>query len=214
MDFILNNAAVLVHMASLLYVIAFLVRDQLMLRILVLIATLLYIGYYYFVPEIPLWDAIFWSLVLGAANLYVTVQILLQRTTFNMTGAEKRLCERFDTMTPGEFRRMLKIAHWDHREATLTQENEPVDRLYYVLSGTVDVEKQGRSFTLEAGVFIGEVAYFLKRDASATVKLFGIPNYVYWERDELQKLEQKNPGIRVALHSLLNTDMAAKVAVS
>ncbi len=201
-------------MASLLYVIAFLVRDQLMLRILVLIATLLYIGYYYFVPEIPLWDAIFWSLVLGAANLYVTVRILLQRTTFNMTGAEKRLCDRFDTMTPGEFRRMLKIAHWDHREAILTQENEPVDRLYYVLNGTVDVEKQGRSFALEAGVFIGEVAYFLKRDASATVKVSGIPNYVYWERDELQKLEQKNPSIRVALHSLLNTDMATKVAVS
>lgn len=214
MDFILNNAAILVHMASLLYVIAFLVRDQLMLRILVLIATALYIGYYYFVPEIPLWDAIFWSLVLGAANLFVTVRILLQRTTFNMTGAEKRLCDRFNTMTPGEFRRMLNIAHWDHRDATLTTENEPVDRLYYVLGGTVDVEKQGRTFTLPEGVFIGEVAYFLKGNASATVKVSGAPNYVYWERSELQKLEKKNSGIRIALHSLLNTDMAAKVAVS
>lgn len=214
MDFILNNAAILVHMASLLYVIAFLVRDQLLLRVLVLIATALYIGYYYFVPEIPLWDAIVWSLVLGAANLFVTIRILLQRTTFNMTGAEKRLCDRFDTMTPGEFRRMLKIAHWEHRAAVLTEEDHPVDRLYYVLSGAVNVEKQDRSFTLDAGVFIGELAYFLKRNASATVKVSGAANYVYWERSELEKLEKRNPGIRVALHSLLNTDMAAKLAVS
>jgi len=214
MDLIFENAAFLVHMASLLYVIAFLVRDQLLLRFLVLVATVLYIGYYYFVPEEPLWDAIIWSLILGAANLFVTIRILLERTTFNMTDTEKRLCESFHTMTPGEFRRLLKVAHWGNEQAVLTKEEAAVDRLYYVLNGTISVDKKGREFNLPEGVFIGEVAYFLKGNASATVTVSGVPNYVYWERSELQKLERNNPGIRIALQSLMNTDMANKVAVS
>ncbi|MGI9407760.1 MAG: hypothetical protein ACR2O4_15405 [Hyphomicrobiaceae bacterium] len=216
MDDIFGNAAVLIHMASLLYVIAFLVRDQLWLRLLVLVATLLYIGYYYFVPEEPLWDAIAWSVVLGLANLYITLQIVLERTTYSLSEEEKKLYDAFDTMTPGEFRKMLKIGTWHDGDGVtrLTTENATNENLYFVLHGESVVEKSGRSFPIPERVFVGEVAYFLKCHASATVTVPRGGRYISWPRQALETLERKNPGIRVALQSLMNTDMAGKVAAS
>lgn len=212
----MSNAGALVHLASLLYVIAFLVRDQLWLRVLVLIATILYIGYYYFVPEEPLWDAIGWSIILGLANLYITSLIILERTTLNMSDEEKTLFNAFHTMSPGEFRNVLKLASWHDGDSNvrLTTENRPNDQLYYVLRGQSRIEKSGRTFSIPEGVFIGEVTYLLKCDASATVYPPEGGRYVSWSQEALENLERKNPGLRIALHGLFNKDMAGKVAAS
>jgi hypothetical protein len=37
---------------------------------------------------------------------------LLERTTFQLSDDEKQLYQGFDTLTPGEFRMMLKRANW------------------------------------------------------------------------------------------------------
>lgn len=216
MDNLTSDASVLVHIAAMFYVAGFLVRDQLRLRLLVLTGTTCYLGYYYLALDTPLWEAIFWSSVLGAANLFVIVQIFLERSTFNMSEEEKRVYEVFDTMLPGEFRRLLKISTFEDGEESvqLTQEGHPVDNLYYVLDGEIEVEKMGETFSIPSGAFIGEVAFFLHSDASATVSVGNNGRYVKWLGDDLRRLQKKFPGIRAALHSILNDDMAAKVAQS
>ncbi|MEM7194085.1 MAG: cyclic nucleotide-binding domain-containing protein [Pseudomonadota bacterium] len=212
----LTSAVVLIHIASLLYVVAFAVSDQLLLRGLVLVATILYILYYYFVPDQPLWEPIIWSLILGAANLWVTVKIVLERTTFNLSDDEKRLYDVFSTLSPGEFRKLLGVTTWNtvQDNIVLTEEDKPVERLFYILDGTTVVSKQNREFPLDPGIFIGEVAFFLNQNASATTTLQTGGNYVYWESDTFKQLQKKNPGIRVAIYELLNRDMATKVSAS
>ncbi len=213
---LLSSAAYLVHFASLLYVVAFLVRDQLVLRLLVLLATAFYICYYYFVPEKPLWDAIGWSIVLGLANLYITALIVLERTTFSLSEEEKELYESLNTLSPGEFRKLLKISTWTTTETIhqLTVEDSLLDHLHFVLRGTIYVEKKGSRFPIPPNCFIGEVAYFLKQEASASVFLEPGGRYVSWKRSDIDVLERKNPSIRIALHGLLTSDMARKVALS
>ena len=72
-EVLFSHNAVWVHLASSLYVIGFWIRDQLLLRSMVLLGTIFYIIYYYYAAEIPLWNAILWSGILGVVNLYVTV---------------------------------------------------------------------------------------------------------------------------------------------
>lgn len=214
-DFV-GDASILVHIAAMFYVAGFLVRDQLLLRMLVLTGTTCYLGYYYLAHEQPLWDAFFWSCFMGIANLFVITQIVLERSTFNMSDEERRVYKAFDEMLPGEFRRLLKISSFEDSDGvtTLTREGEPVDNLYYVLDGKVEVEKAGQSFSIPSGSFLGEVAFFLHTDASATVRLGDGARFVKWRGEELRKLQKKYPGIRVAIHSILNQDMATKVAQS
>ena len=64
-----NWASTLIHLGALLYILGFLVRDELLLRLLVLGGSGLYILYYFLFPATPLWDAIITSLILGVANI-------------------------------------------------------------------------------------------------------------------------------------------------
>jgi hypothetical protein len=216
MNYVASNASIFIHIAAMFYVAGFLVRDQLLLRMLVLTGTTCYLGYYYFALDNPLWDAFFWSAVMGLANLSVILRIVLERTTFNMSEEEKRLFKVFDSMLPGEFRRLLKISTSLDGDggAPLTREGQPVENLYYVLDGDIKIEKKGQTFNIADGAFIGEVAFFLHSDASATARVEAGGRYVKWRGDDLRQLQKKFPGIRVALHSILNSDMATKVAQS
>ena len=211
------SASLLVHVASLLYVVAFVVRNQLVLRTLVLIATVLYIAYYFFAPDVPLWDAIGWSAVLGLANIYVMSKLMLERTTFRLTNAQRQLYDVFHTLNPGEFRQLLKITHWHSVEAatvqTLTTEGKACTDLFLVLSGQISIDKGARSFAVEPEKFIGEVSYYLQKPASATVTVTG-GTYVSWSHSALETLKRKNPAIRIAVQQILSTDMAHKIAVS
>ncbi|WP_371397722.1 Crp/Fnr family transcriptional regulator [Fretibacter rubidus] len=209
------------HVASLLYVVAFVVRNQLVLRSLVLVATVLYIAYYFFAPDVPLWDAIGWSAVLGLANVYVMSKLMLERTTFRLSDAQRQLYGVFNTLNPGEFRQLLKITNWHSvdtgAEQRLTTEDKACGDLFFVLSGQIGINKGDRSFVVEPGKFIGEVSYYLQKPATATVVVTGAQeggSYVSWSHDALETLKRKNPGIRVAVQQILSTDMAHKIAVS
>jgi hypothetical protein len=120
---------------------AFFIRDELPLRSLIIVSTIIYIAYYYFALDPPLWDAIVTSVLMIFANLYVLGQVLLERTTFRLSPDEKRLFDAFETLTPGQFRRVLKIARWqvaDDPEGTvLTREAEPSGALFYVFDGII-----------------------------------------------------------------------------
>ncbi len=215
MEIIGFDASMLVHVASLIYVMGFMVIDQLRLRTMILIGTGLYIAYYLTLDP-PLWDAMFWSVIMSIANIWIITKLVLDRSTFNLSEENLKLYAVFDAMTPGEFRRLLKIASWhDGRDQIrLTTEGEKVESLYYVLNGPVEIDKQGDKFSIEDSAFIGEVAFFLESNASATVTVAETARYARWDHDSLMELQKKDPGIRAALHSILNKDMAAKVASS
>ncbi|MGI9493257.1 MAG: cyclic nucleotide-binding domain-containing protein [Geminicoccaceae bacterium] len=213
-DMLFTYSAAWVHLASTLYVMGFWVRDQLVLRCLVLLGTIFYIIYYYYAAEFPLWSAIGWSTILGIVNLYVTLQLAMERTTFRMSRHERQLYGAFASMTPGEFRKLLDKAIWrEARQRTLlTEENKPNKSLFYIVDGSVTVQKKDRSFARTNGSFVGEVSYLLHSNATATAHAGENTRYIEWRHDDLAEIERRHTNIKVALREILNTDLASKVA--
>ncbi|MEM8749078.1 MAG: cyclic nucleotide-binding domain-containing protein [Pseudomonadota bacterium] len=211
-----DNHAYLAHLAALCYAIGLIIRDQLTLRLLILLGTAFYIAYYYIVPSVPLWDAIIWSIILGICNLYVIVQVAYERTTLSMNAEERGLFGHFNRLNPGEFRRLMKIAtrHEGDAQRALTTEGTVNDCLFYSLGGQVMITKKGKQFAMTGCGFIGEVGYLLNCPASATTVAAPGTVYLEWPREALQALENRYPGIRVALRDMINADMAEKVAES
>ena len=207
------SANLLIDIAALLQVAGFLVRDQLILRLLVLAGTILYGCYYYFAPETPLWQALGWAIVLGGANLSVIVRILIERTTFDMSAREKRLYEAFESLSPGEFRRLLRICTWmEVRETTvLTRIDARNDRLFYILDGTAEVEKGDTRLTVGPDCFIGEISFLLKTPATATVRVGPGALVASWSHADIEAVERRYPAIRVGVREVVNVDLAAKV---
>jgi len=207
----------IVHIGAALYLIGFLFRDQILLRTFVIAGDLVYISYFYFAPEVPLWGGVFWSAVFMLVNAWMIARIFADRTPFRMSGEELQLFNLLETLSPGEFRQLIKVGRWRTapKATVLAEENRPLENLYYVLDGDIVIDKSGRApRIIGPRAFIGEVAFLLPQPASATVTVAAGARYVIWDGAELRRQQLRAPSLAVALSAALNKDMAAKVARS
>lgn len=206
----------LVHVAALLTVAGMFFRSQLILRSLLLAGTVASTLFNFLVPAEPLWGAIFWGFVMVGVNGTMIVMLIVDRTMYGLSDDEVRLFRAFGVFTPGEFRALMKFAAWHRADEskTLTAKGGDVDQLYYVLDGEIRIAKSASAFPIQAGSFIGEIAFLRDTPASATVSVSPGTRYVSWGARALSDLLERKPSIKIALGSLLNIDMAGKVAAT
>ncbi|MDS9949531.1 MAG: cyclic nucleotide-binding domain-containing protein, partial [Planktomarina sp.] len=204
---------ILVHVGAFLFLLAYLVRDQILLRGLIILGTVFYIIYYFFM-ETPLWSALLWNSSFVVINLIMIVVIYSDRASFVMTEREKKLYQVFTTLSPGEFKKLLKIADWfdGSSEEQITTEGEIPERLYFIIDGEALITRDDKKFLVGPNVFIGELAYLIKKPATATVKLTEKVVGISWKTSSLTKLLASNPQMKIAFDGLLNQDLASKLA--
>jgi hypothetical protein len=207
----MGGAAVLVHLAALAYVAGYLIRDQFWMRMVLFIGPLFYILYY---QTLSLWEALWWSVAMGVANVYVMVQIYLDRRKLRATDDELTLFAAFPGIEPGDFRRIMKIAHMRRAtaETALTTKGVRNQSLFFVLAGTINLNRGDRELDIEPGCFIGEVGFLRDQPASATASVQAGALYVEWDLAALRKLSQRNERITRAFERAFNLDLAAKLA--
>jgi len=206
----------IVHIAALLYLAGFLFRNQILLRGLIIAGDLVYIAYFFFAPATPLWGAIFWSATFVLVNVWMIAQIVMENRHFTLTARERTLFDLLQDLTPGQFRLLLRLARQGEAEApmVITEEGQPLDKLYFVISGRIDIRKAGRQAVTDAETFIGEIAFLLDRPATATVTLQPGCHYFVWNAAELKQAMDAKPGLGSALTAAMNRNLAMKVAKS
>ncbi|MFD0917524.1 hypothetical protein ACFQ14_14025 [Pseudahrensia aquimaris] len=212
----LTGPAIFVHLAAIMYVIAMLIREQLILRLFILAGTGLYIVYYFTIGDVPLWEAIFWSVMIGLTNIYSIIVMSLERTTFNMTDEEKVILGKFSSLNPGQFRKLMKVgqAQDANAETLMTIEGKHSDYLYFLVSGTCRAKRGDVTFDINESCFIGEISMLLNIPATATTLLETGGRYIVWSKEDIEKLQRKNPNIGIALSSIMKLDLAEKVSKS
>ena len=204
----------IVHIGALLCLLGFLFRNQLILRLLVLGGDCVYILYYYFAPEIPLWGAMFWSAMFTVVNVVMIWRIFMDEMHSSLPARERKLFDLLVDLTPGQFRKFLKVGRQEVTASPLviTRENEPLHQLYFVAEGRVIIEKGGHRVVSEAKTFIGEIAFLLSRPATATVTLEPGGHYCVWDSKALRGVLSGNPELKNALSAAMNRKLAEKVA--
>lgn len=207
------DATLLVHAAALCQVAGFMLRDQLKLRALVVVGSLLYISYYFYAPATPLWGAMFWSASMTAVNIVMIVLIARNRSHRALSDDALRMYGSFDAMEPGDFRRLMRLARVSDvgEPMTLTRLDEKAEALFYVIHGPIEIARADRVIAAEGPMFIGEMGYVLNLPASATVTLPPGGRVAAWRTADLRKLAQRHERIGRALLEALNRDLAAKM---
>ncbi len=203
----------LVYIAAAIQTVGFLVRDQLVLRALILAGTILYIVYYYTEPETPLWDAMACGAIMGAANLYTMIRMALDRRPTVFAEEDLVVYRALPQVSPGEFRRLVAIAERGTVSIPMgvTREGILPDYLYYLVEGSFTLEKRGSSREIVGPTFLGEIAYMLDQPASATVTLNEGARYIRWKVTDLKALIAKDQLLKNALEVAFNRDLAVKV---
>jgi Popeye protein conserved region len=204
------------HLASILTMVAYLLRDILWLRLLTILSCFAGILFNYWVPSTPLWSVITWNSLFAVINIVQIAIIIKERTGIEFTEEERELHETlFKNFAPFEFMKLMRIAHW-HQVApgdVLTVEGKPLDSMMLIYNGRLVVEKQGvKSAELLDGNFIGEVSFISGGAATATVRAIEPTRYVSWRKKEIDALLKRNPSMRLAMQGMLSTDLSKKLS--
>jgi hypothetical protein len=206
----------LIHLGALCYLVCFLFRDQLWLRVFAVVGDVIYTAFYFTAADVPLWSAIIYSALNVVINFVMIALILNDRRMTALADNDLRLYQQFKGMTPGDFRRLCKIGTWQKADDdhVLTTEGSTLQQLYYVVEGEVEVKKGDRKIPVKSGIFIGEVAYLKNTPASATVVAKAGAHYISWSHDELKKIVSRHESLKQSLGNLMSADLALKVANS
>lgn len=205
----------LFHVSNLMAFFAFLLRDQLQLRLLMAVSLLLQALYYFAIPGGPLVDPLFWKIVSFLANLGMILLVFGGTLDFGIPQDLRGLFDKIRVLSPGQFKRLVKQSKRVNLTGVpLIVEGKHPDNLYYLLSGNASLDKGGTLRTLPAGQFLGEIAFLNSSPASATVTLEPGSECVAWDAGWLKGLMGRDKAIDIAMRGVFNHDLAAKVASS
>lgn len=204
----------LVHAANTLYLLSYLVRDILWLRVLTVVAGSMLLPFYYFQPT-PLWAAIAWNLVFTAINVHQIRRLLLERRPVQLTEDEQQLYRlAFRSLTTREFVRLVRLGRWCEARPSecLVEQGQALDRLMVIHAGRAAVRVDGAQVaTLETGRFVGEMSFLTGEPTSASVWSLEPLRYVTWPKSVLEPFLRSNPELRAALQMVIGTDLVAKL---
>lgn len=193
----------------------FAVRDELLLRVLVMTGLGCDALFYALRPE-PVIQSVFTNGLLIAVNLAFVALILTERTTWGMSAEDRRFYAHFRTLTPGQFRRLGRLMRRETVTAgtPLALEGMPVDDLMLVFSDRIEIEKQGAAFPIAGPAFVGEIAFLTGNPSSARVTLPEGGTVVRLPMGPLKARMARSPALSNAMVALFGQELARKVADS
>lgn len=211
-DFVAPELVILV--AGAVFTIGYLIINQVALRLMILLGTSLYIYYYFTAADTPLWEAIYISLVMGTANLIGLGNLLWQQSNLAVPRAHRDIYALFQGLPPGDFRNLVLQAERKVLGDTVqvTTEGATAHKLYYVISGNIQVVKRGERFTMPPNLFVGEVAYLSGQPSAATTRLPAGAEVLEWDVATLRARAAKNARFKLAIQAMISSDLAVKVA--
>jgi hypothetical protein len=203
------------HLASILTMAAYLLKDILWLRFLTILSCFAGSAFNYAVPSQPLWTVIYWNILFALINIVQIAIIIKERTGIRFTDEEKELHETlFKNFAPFEFMKLMRIGRWLEAKQgeILAVEKQSLNAVMLIYNGLVGVETNGVEVArLKDGNFIGEVSFIAGGAATATVRALMPTRYIAWPKEEISQLLNRNPSMRFAMQAMLSTDLTKKL---
>lgn len=205
----------LLHLANLLLLGCYLVRDILLLRVAAIVASACFIAYFLMLEPIQV-EAAAWNVVYVVVNAVQIGLIVRERAMGRLNARETSLRERvFPWMAPHKFARLVRSARVDRTTAergAIVEQGASVPSLWLVEDGELEVIVDGaRVATCVEGDFIGELAFVDSAPASATVKPVGACTLVTWDARALRALLDAEPEIERGVRAALGAGMSKKL---
>src|SRR6266498_4734365 len=135
------------HLASVLTMAAYLLKDILWLRLLTILSCFAGIAFNFIVPTTPLWTVIYWNILFAVINIVQVAIIIKQRSSVHFTDEEKELHDTlFKNFAPFEFMKLMRVGKWleAKKGEILATEQKPIDSVMLIYNGLVGVESQDK----------------------------------------------------------------------
>lgn len=201
----------LLNLGYILMLSALVMRDVLWLRMTMVLAQTALALYGW---SLGLTNNVAWNALFIAINVAWTIRILRERRAVALPGDLRLLHRRhFSALRPGEFLRWWRLGHRETLHAgRMTTHGAFPESLYFILSGTVRVSRDGAHVTdLAAGHFVAEMSLITGRPANADVVAEGTIEVMRWTTTDLKELREREPEMWARVQSAIGQDLVAKI---
>jgi len=202
------------HLANLIFLGAYWVKDILWLRLLCILGSLVVIPFYLLRPE-PLWPPVMWSCVFIGIHAIRAWGIVKERRPVVFTGDEQLLYDKtFSLLTPQQFKRLLAIGEWQDLERghVLHSIGDQPDSLEAVVRGEVEARRHGRVLGRAGPGDLAGLASVLSGSPELFEATVTQPARVMrWRRSDLLKFVDEDESLTSALRKIAAAALAEKL---
>ena len=205
------------HLSYILIAVSYWLTDIFWLRIVAVVGLSLEIVYF-LMSGGDLRTGIGWDIVFIAINLYQLYRLVQERLSLRLPEKDRDLLRKvLAGLNDGQIARLLGAGALYDLPAgtTLAEENEALEKLYFICDGRVSVTISSRAVSqLEQGNFVGEVAFLTERPATATVVAETPVRALAFDRDTLKQFFKNETEVAGLIYQLIGRELAHKIKVS
>jgi len=203
-----------IHVANVLLLVAYSVRDILWLRLFALASGLIAIPYFVLQPT-PLWAPLVWSVIFVAINLFQSWRLFIERRPFQLMPEEEEVRRlAFYDLPPRKVLQVLSLGTWITAEAgeRVLQRGQRIEALSLIVRGKVRLTKDGQVLAeLVAGNFVGSALLLSGAPAEVDAVTIEPVRAMRWEVGTLERYLAANPETRITMQRHLGRDLAGKL---
>jgi len=203
-----------IHVANILLLVAYSVRDILWLRLFAVGAAVMSIPYFLLQPE-TLWAPFGWTVVFAAINLFQSWRLFMERRPVKLTAEEEEVRQLlFKDLPPRKVLQVLSIGSWAtaERGERMIKSGTVPDAVALIVSGKVRVTNDERVIgVLEAGQLVGSALILSGVQADVEAVAESPVRAMRWQVGTLERYLNANPDTRAAMQRHLAHDLARKV---
>jgi len=187
-----NILVILFNTANIIFLLAFMAKKIVWLRLLTITGMMVSIPYYLYFHEAPMWNNIFWVCTYALINLVMLFIIYLESRPIKLSDLEQNIYNMtFKSLEPRVFKKLIDHGSLEefHPEVVLVTRDSELDSLMYVVEGEAEVVlKHGEHLIIPTGGFIGEQSYITGEKTSADVKIGKeAAKIIRWNSEALRK---------------------------
>jgi hypothetical protein len=205
------------HISYILIAISYWLTDIFWLRVMAIVGLSMEIVYFMFSGG-DLRTGIAWDTVFIAINAYQLYDLMKDRLSLRLPAQDRDLLRSVLTgLSDFQIARLLSAGEFRDLPSgvQLTTEDDPLSKLYFICTGSVNVTIAGRSVSnLGVGSFIGEVAFLTGKRATATVVTESPVRALVFDAGELAVLFKNESEVAGIVYQLLGRQLAHKMRVS
>jgi hypothetical protein len=205
------------HLSYILIAVSYWMTNIFWLRVAAVIGLSLEIVYF-LLSGGDLRAGIGWDVVFIVINLYQIHRLVKDRLSLRLPEDDRELLRGvLAGLDDAQIARLLAASTFTDIPAgtVLVQENQELEQLFFICSGRVKVSIGGREVShLEAGNFVGEVAFLTERPASATVTSESVVRALAFDRGKLNQVFRRDTDVAGLIYQLLGRELAHKIKIS
>lgn len=210
----LLNPNLFIHVANVLLLVAYSVRDILWLRLFAVAASLISIPYFMLHP-IPLWAPLSWSCVFASINLFQAWRLIIERRPVKLTVEEEKVRQLvFPDLPTRRVLQVLSVGSWVDVEIGkhFFEQGKCIDAIYLIVCGRVQVTRNEDVLgELTTGSLIGSTLLLTGAPSDVDVVATEPVRALRWEVGTLERYLTANPEARIVMQKHLARDLAGKL---